>query len=140
MSGQVGTKLMNTYVQVVLDAGGIPLLIPNYIPEKHLREMLQQFDGLLLTGGGISIPIAMAVMHMRAFPSSTRSEIEPSSLCSRQCAALPRNCSSLHAHRTVSWKVLSCQDIHSVWVCSGIPRTDACALPGIHRFGESIPK
>lgn len=52
MSGQVGTKLMNTYIQAVLNAGGIPLLIPNNIPDEHLRDMLQQLDGLLLTGGG----------------------------------------------------------------------------------------
>lgn len=52
MSGQIGTKIMNTYIQAVLDAGGIPLLIPNDIPDEHLREMIQQLNGLLLTGGG----------------------------------------------------------------------------------------
>lgn len=52
ISRQVGTKLSNTYIQAVTEAGGIPLLIPNDIPDEHLRNLLKQFDGLLLTGGG----------------------------------------------------------------------------------------
>lgn len=51
ISRQVGTKLMNIYIKTVVDAEGIPLLIPNHMPDVHLREMLQQPDGLLLTGG-----------------------------------------------------------------------------------------
>ncbi|MDR2936230.1 MAG: gamma-glutamyl-gamma-aminobutyrate hydrolase family protein [Rikenellaceae bacterium] len=39
------------YVQSVLDAGGIPLLIPATTDADALREMADRMDGLILTGG-----------------------------------------------------------------------------------------
>lgn len=40
------------YVQAVELAGGAPLIIPPYLPEKALRAAFERLDGLLLSGGG----------------------------------------------------------------------------------------
>lgn len=44
--------LMATYVEAVVAAGGIPLLIPLGLDEDALCVLLSQVDGLVLTGGG----------------------------------------------------------------------------------------
>ncbi len=43
---------VEAYVQAVLRAGGIPVLLPVGAENGHLRKYLQRLDGLLLTGGG----------------------------------------------------------------------------------------
>lgn len=42
----------DTYVNAVLKAGGIPVLIPMGIPAEKLGHLAGALDGLLLTGGG----------------------------------------------------------------------------------------
>ena len=44
--------LMPSYVEAVIAAGGVPLLIPLGLDEDALRVLLSQVDGLMLTGGG----------------------------------------------------------------------------------------
>ena len=44
--------LMPSYVEAVIAAGGVPLLIPLGLDEEALRTLLARLDGLLLTGGG----------------------------------------------------------------------------------------
>jgi len=43
-----GTR--NTYIQAVLDAGGLPVLVPD-APEDVLRAVFARLDGVLLPGG-----------------------------------------------------------------------------------------
>ncbi len=45
------SRLHAAYIQSVLDAGGIPLLIPATTDADALREALERIDGLILTGG-----------------------------------------------------------------------------------------
>lgn len=44
--------LMPTYVQAVLAAGGLPVLLPLALSEDDLRALLPRLDGVLLPGGG----------------------------------------------------------------------------------------
>lgn len=44
--------LMPSYVEAVVAAGGVPLLIPLGLDEDALRTLLARLDGLVLTGGG----------------------------------------------------------------------------------------
>ena len=44
--------LMPSYVEAIVAAGGVPLLIPLGLDEAALRTLLARLDGLLLTGGG----------------------------------------------------------------------------------------
>ncbi|MBL7163614.1 MAG: gamma-glutamyl-gamma-aminobutyrate hydrolase family protein [Anaerolineales bacterium] len=41
-----------SYVQAVLQAGGLPLLIPLGLPEDQIQEMVSSLDGLVFSGGG----------------------------------------------------------------------------------------
>lgn len=40
------------YVQAILEAGGIPLLIPNQLTQADMDELLPRLGGVLFTGGG----------------------------------------------------------------------------------------
>ena len=44
--------LMPSYVEAVIAAGGVPVMIPLGLDEISLRTLLARLDGLLLTGGG----------------------------------------------------------------------------------------
>jgi len=44
--------LMPSYVEAVIAAGGVPVMIPLGLDEIGLRTLLARLDGLLLTGGG----------------------------------------------------------------------------------------
>lgn len=46
------SRLHDAYVRSILDAGGIPLLIPASTDADALRETAERIDGLVLTGGG----------------------------------------------------------------------------------------
>ncbi len=48
--------LRENYMQSVLDAGGIPVLLPQMADESVIPEILDQLDGLLLAGGGDVAP------------------------------------------------------------------------------------
>jgi putative glutamine amidotransferase len=42
----------STYIRAVDAAGGIPVLIPLFIPPDRLRQLHERLSGILLTGGG----------------------------------------------------------------------------------------
>jgi putative glutamine amidotransferase len=44
--------LFQDYVDAVVQAGGVPLLLPITKDKKIIREFVEKIDGLLLTGGG----------------------------------------------------------------------------------------
>jgi putative glutamine amidotransferase len=54
-SDQFATPL--SYIQAVITAGGIPLLIPAVLSETQLRETFGHLDGLVFTGGGDMDPV-----------------------------------------------------------------------------------
>ncbi|CAN2255425.1 gamma-glutamyl-gamma-aminobutyrate hydrolase family protein [Bacillus vallismortis] len=41
----------DTYVQSVLDAGGVPFIVPVINDEETIDQMIQQIDGLVMSGG-----------------------------------------------------------------------------------------
>ena len=47
----------NSYALSILEAGGVPVLIPVCTDIEILREMVKRLDGLLLTGGGDINPL-----------------------------------------------------------------------------------
>lgn len=49
---QETSRLHEAYIRSVLDAGGIPVLIPATTDAEALRETVERIDGLILTGGG----------------------------------------------------------------------------------------
>lgn len=51
--GRFGTiSVGESYIQAVLNAGGLPLIIPVGVSQAGLRDLFARIDGLLLTGGG----------------------------------------------------------------------------------------
>jgi putative glutamine amidotransferase len=56
--------LSTHYVNAILRAGGIPVLIPNQVIDTDLEDLYARLDGLLFTGGGdISINWFMGEPH-----------------------------------------------------------------------------
>jgi putative glutamine amidotransferase len=51
-NGQPTVMLMQSYVNAVLQAGGVPLLIPSLIPEDGWETAYSRLDGILFSGGG----------------------------------------------------------------------------------------
>jgi putative glutamine amidotransferase len=52
------THLNNAYINAVVRAGGIPLLIPTGTPSIGFAELVDRIDGFLFTGGGDVNPSA----------------------------------------------------------------------------------
>lgn len=50
--GQPIVLLQRSYVKAVLDAGGVPLLIPSLIAEDGWDALYSRLDGVLFSGGG----------------------------------------------------------------------------------------
>jgi len=55
---KVRYELKRTYVDAVLAAGGLPILIPFVAPD-HADEYLTLLDGLVLSGGAFDVPPAL---------------------------------------------------------------------------------
>jgi putative glutamine amidotransferase len=45
-------RLSAAYTRSVIEAGGLPLIIPTDFPLEELADLRQRLDGILLTGGG----------------------------------------------------------------------------------------
>jgi putative glutamine amidotransferase len=61
------------YIQSVLRAGGIPVIIPVGLSEPELRLLLSRLDGILLTGGGDIDPARFdGVPHPRVYDVDPR--------------------------------------------------------------------
>jgi putative glutamine amidotransferase len=50
--------LMPAYLDAIVAAGGVPVMIPLGLSDDDLREIIQQMDGILLPGGGDIEPSA----------------------------------------------------------------------------------
>lgn len=56
--------VQQSYVNAILNAGGVPVLIPSNIRDNGWRELANRFDGVLFTGGGdIAIEYFNGVPH-----------------------------------------------------------------------------
>ena len=51
-SGQPTVMLMQSYVNAVIQAGGVPVLIPSLISEDGWETAYSRLDGILFSGGG----------------------------------------------------------------------------------------
>jgi putative glutamine amidotransferase len=51
-SGQPTILLMQSYVNAVMQAGGMPVLIPSMIPDEGWAAVYSRLDGILFSGGG----------------------------------------------------------------------------------------
>ena len=50
-SGMLSIMVQQAYTNAILQAGGVPVLIPSNIPESGWRKLFQRLDGILFTGG-----------------------------------------------------------------------------------------
>lgn len=50
--GNSTVTLATHYISAVLQAGGMPVLIPNLLSEPEWRELYERLDGIVFTGGG----------------------------------------------------------------------------------------
>jgi putative glutamine amidotransferase len=50
--GHPTTALQHTYTNAVVQAGGLPLLIPSMLAEEDFLALYSRIDGILFTGGG----------------------------------------------------------------------------------------
>jgi putative glutamine amidotransferase len=50
-------SLTRKYAEGVLQAGGVPLIVPHNLDEDSLRAVLDRLDGVLLSGGGDVDPV-----------------------------------------------------------------------------------
>lgn len=55
--------LMPSYIEAVVTAGGVPVLIPLGLSEANLMTIFERIDGLLLPGGGDVDPIIYQGQH-----------------------------------------------------------------------------
>jgi len=51
-AGRPINAMSQTYINAVIQAGGLPVLIPLQVPGALLPELLQRVDGLIFSGGG----------------------------------------------------------------------------------------
>ncbi|HVN16167.1 MAG TPA: gamma-glutamyl-gamma-aminobutyrate hydrolase family protein [Anaerolineales bacterium] len=59
-------SLQHSYINAVTGAGGIPILIPNNLPEETLWDLYSHLDGILFSGGGdISLDYFSGSPHPR---------------------------------------------------------------------------
>ena len=65
-NGQPTIMLMQSYVNAVMQAGGVPVLIPSLIADEGWAEVYSRLDGILFSGGGdIGIEFAPGEPHPR---------------------------------------------------------------------------
>jgi putative glutamine amidotransferase len=58
--------LQMSYINAVLNAGGVPVMIPSALPEPGWKQLLKRLDGILFTGGG---DIATELFHGEFHPA-----------------------------------------------------------------------
>jgi putative glutamine amidotransferase len=54
--GFLSSEVKEAYTQAVINAGGIPVIVPLGLPASTLKDTLGRLDGVLLTGGGDIAP------------------------------------------------------------------------------------
>lgn len=50
-------RLSDSYVRAILNAGGIPVILPSVMDEEAMMAMVDGLDGILLSGGGDVDPV-----------------------------------------------------------------------------------
>jgi putative glutamine amidotransferase len=50
-AGLLSVMVQQAYTNAILEAGGVPILIPSEIPESRWKDLLGRLDGILFTGG-----------------------------------------------------------------------------------------
>ena len=55
--GEKGCELAKGYYQSIVEAGGSPVVIPPYMDEVAIADMLEKIDGIILSGGGDMNPL-----------------------------------------------------------------------------------
>lgn len=50
--GHLLTALQHTYINAVVQAGGLPILIPEILPEEDFLDLYSRLNGILFSGGG----------------------------------------------------------------------------------------
>lgn len=80
--GRPGTNCVGeAYINAVLNAGGIPVIIPTAITPQKLPQLFQRLDGLLLTGGGDIDPARFnGKPHPRVYDIDDRRDDQETSL------------------------------------------------------------
>jgi len=64
--GHPTTSLQHTYTNAILQAGGLPVLIPSMLPEEDFFNLYSRVDGILFTGGGdVSLEYFSGADHPR---------------------------------------------------------------------------
>jgi putative glutamine amidotransferase len=64
--GHPTTSLQHTYTNVIVQAGGLPILIPSMLPEEDFQALYANVAGILFTGGGdISLKYFSGADHPR---------------------------------------------------------------------------
>ncbi len=67
--GDKGCELAEGYFRSILEAGGVPFIIPPYEDREALLSTLDQIDGLLLSGGGDLNPLYLGEEPSQALHS-----------------------------------------------------------------------
>jgi len=76
MYGQPTIMLMQSYVNAVMQAGGVPLLIPSLIAEDGWDAAYSRLDGILFSGGGdISLEFFRGDPHPRIDGVDTQRDV-----------------------------------------------------------------
>ena len=50
-------EIPQAYLDAILTAGGLPILLPTSLPLTTLPELVNRFDGFVLSGGGDVDPV-----------------------------------------------------------------------------------
>ncbi len=66
-------SLTRKYAEGVLQAGGVPVIVPHNLDEEALRALLNRLDGVLLSGGGDIDP---ALFGEEAHPATSEIEVD----------------------------------------------------------------
>jgi putative glutamine amidotransferase len=70
--GQPTVMLMQAYVDAVIQAGGVPILIPSMITEDDLAVVYERLDAILFSGGG-----DIGLVHSPGEPHPRITDVEP---------------------------------------------------------------
>lgn len=69
--GLPAVMLLKPYVTVVVEAGGVPILIPSELPEDGWQTLYEGMDGILFSGGG-----DIAIEHFGGSPHPKVSKVD----------------------------------------------------------------
>jgi len=65
--------LQHSYIKAIMQAGGIPVPIPNLLEEEDYLDLYSRFAGILFSGGG-----DISLDHFRGDPHPRIGEVDPS--------------------------------------------------------------